>query len=89
MMNPSMSHAEQPLTLLARFAEQLRRDPQALAAAMKRLIREEMPLKQALADWQNTPHARQFTRPNIAARFAAGLRQAAAPPDTRLPIAPE
>ena len=31
MMNPSMSHAEQPLTLLARFAEQLRRDPQALA----------------------------------------------------------
>ena len=65
------------------------RDPQAVAAAMKRMIREETPLKQALADWQNTPHARQFTRPNIAARFAAGLRQAAAPPDTRLPIAPE
>ena len=64
-------------------------NPRAVATAMKRLIREEMPLKQALAEWQSTPHARQFTRPHIAAKFAAGIRQAAAPPDTRLPIAPE
>ena len=60
----------------------------ALAAAMARLVNEETTLKQALADWQNSAHARQFTRPQIASRFAAGLRDAIAYGDRQLQNAP-
>ena len=65
------------------------RNPQAIAAAIKRLVTEEKLLKQSLAGWQHTPHARKFTRPHIAAEFAKGLRKAAASQATQLQTAAE
>lgn len=52
------------------------RNPRAIAEAMYRACRDEAALKLELAKWQVSEHARQFTRPAIAARFAEGLRQA-------------
>ena len=60
------------------------RDTAALAAAMARLVNEEAALKQALAGWQQSEHARQFMRPQIAARFAAGLREAITHGDSQM-----
>ncbi len=63
-------------------------DPESrtqLAQAMRRLVLEESAMKRALHDWQTSTHALQFTRPHIAAQFAAGLRQAL---DRRLQFAP-
>jgi len=51
-------------------------DNREISAAMRRLLREEGRLKQHLADWQLSEHARQFKRPQIAAQFAAGLHTA-------------
>ena len=45
-----------------------------IAQAMTRLVRQEAQLKEALAVWQQSDHARSFTRPAIASRFAEGLR---------------
>ena len=64
------------------------RNTLALAAAMARLVNEEMALKQALADWQTSDHARQFTRLHIASRYAAGLRDAINCGDRQLQKAP-
>ena len=55
-------------------------DPKALAAAMRRLVLEESSLKQALAKWQHSQHALQFTRAHIAERFSAGLELAGSVP---------
>lgn len=48
-------------------------DPQALAQAMARAVRDEVALKQALARWQQSPDARRFTRPSIASDYSAAL----------------
>lgn len=60
------------------------RDTAALADAMARLVAEEGVLKQALAVWQQSDHAQQFTRPHIAATFAGALRAAVAHLPARL-----
>lgn len=62
------------------------RSPACIAAAMGRLVAEEAFLKQQLAEWQMSDHARQFTRTHIAARFALGLQQAVAGCQAQLPI---
>lgn len=54
------------------------RDPRSIAEAMARAWRDEAALKDELAAWQQSEHARQFMRPAIAATFADGLRQALA-----------
>lgn len=54
------------------------RDPRSIAAAMARACRDERALKEELAAWQSSDHARQFMRPAIAAGFTAGLRSAIA-----------
>ena len=52
------------------------RDADAIAAAMTRLVADEIALKQELSEWQRSEDGRRFTRPAIAARFEAGLRAA-------------
>lgn len=52
------------------------RQPGRIAEGMRTLVREQAPLKRALARWQQDGRARQFTRPEIAASFAAGLTAA-------------
>jgi glycosyltransferase involved in cell wall biosynthesis len=49
----------------------------AIAAAMDRLVAAEADFKAALAEWQDSPEAKRFTRPAIAESFAAGLARAA------------
>jgi len=48
-------------------------DPQAIAAAMDKLVRDEAYLKSDLLDWQNSAHAKRFTRSAIARTFRSGL----------------
>lgn len=52
------------------------RDPHSIAEAMARACRDEAALKEELAAWQGSEHARQFMRPAIAKTFAEGLRLA-------------
>ena len=52
------------------------RDTAALSAAMLKLHHEEARLKSDLAAWQESSHARRFTRPSIAEAFAQGLASA-------------
>ncbi|MFM2371325.1 MAG: hypothetical protein RIS85_1056 [Pseudomonadota bacterium] len=54
------------------------RDPAALAAAMRKLIEDEQPLKAALAHWLASDECRRFTRPDIGRQFARGLQIAMA-----------
>jgi glycosyltransferase involved in cell wall biosynthesis len=54
------------------------RDPRSIAEPMARACREETALKEELAAWQASAHARQFMRPAIAVTFGEGLRQALA-----------
>ncbi|ANY19427.1 2-deoxystreptamine glucosyltransferase [Tsuneonella dongtanensis] len=49
----------------------------SIAAAMDRAVTHEEELKAALADWQNSPRARRFTREAIGDAFASGLHRAA------------
>lgn len=53
-------------------------DPTALASAMERLVCDEVALKQALGNWQQSAEAQRFTREAIGAQFRDGLRQALA-----------
>jgi len=52
------------------------RDVAAIAGAMERLMREEAPMKRALAAWQHGPSAQIFARKAIGEAFAAGLAAA-------------
>lgn len=47
-----------------------------IARAMRRMIDHEHEMKAALREWQAGAHARQFTRPAIAATFARALNAA-------------
>jgi glycosyltransferase involved in cell wall biosynthesis len=51
-------------------------DPQALAAAMRRLTEDEAPLKAELRKWQTSAAARRFTRSAIGQDYAASLKNA-------------
>lgn len=51
-------------------------DPKAIAQAMQTAIEQEVPIKAALAQWQQSDDAKRFMRPAIAATFARGIRQA-------------
>lgn len=48
----------------------------AIAAAIEAMMENEMALKQELAEWQDSSHAKQFCRDNTARAFADGLRLA-------------
>lgn len=54
------------------------RDPAALAAAMRKLIEDEQPLKAALAQWLASEECYRFTRQDIGRQFARGLQTAMA-----------
>ncbi len=54
------------------------RDPRSIATAIARACRDEAALKEELASWQGSDHARQFMRPAIGATFTAGLQEALA-----------
>jgi glycosyltransferase involved in cell wall biosynthesis len=49
------------------------RDPEAIAAAIERLVRDEAKLKADLLAWQNSAEARRFTPGAIARAFTDGL----------------
>lgn len=51
-------------------------DVESIADAMLRLVRDQSRLKQALASWQQTPHARALQRDAIAALYEATIRNA-------------
>lgn len=53
------------------------RDTGSIAQGLLRLIQEETELKQALAEWQQSPGAARFRRPAIARAFGDALAQAA------------
>jgi glycosyltransferase involved in cell wall biosynthesis len=52
------------------------RNPHEIASAIAHLCEEEMALKQAVANWQQSDHAKQFTRAAITQQFASGLSSA-------------
>lgn len=52
------------------------RAPTEIAEAMRKIQQNEAALKQELAEWQHSEHAKQFTRPVIGATFREGLRSA-------------
>ena len=52
------------------------RKPQEIANAMRFALINEAEMKTALADWQSSDHAQQFTRPAIRNTFVEGLRSA-------------
>lgn len=52
------------------------RDRTAIAHAMDHVLEQETALKQKVAKWQASAHARQFTRPEIATQFASVLDRA-------------
>ena len=52
------------------------RSPEAIADAIAQAIEHEADMKAALADWQQTNDAKQFTRPAIAATLRQGWSDA-------------
>ncbi len=49
------------------------RSPIAIANAMQLIVDEEMSMKAALAEWQNSADSSKFKRPNVAQIFREGL----------------